>query len=737
MWTLLVGLFAEAALGAAVGSASDALALLQQSSEVQALLNREDTLRLTVKDETGRELHLEARKSTRLGKLMDVACKRLDLEKEYSRFELRGRLLSQYDTVDEFGIQSQDVIDVTGGRARPAVNRKEVARLQGGAAAADAAKAQGAAPAAENATAVAVAVSTTAAPVQQPVAVAAASPPPLPVFQVGDFSYVNISNLSDSGGDTANTWAPCSIVSKGSKNHTYNIHFIYAPVGLRDSPDVPAQLLRKVDGRRYAEAIQYYREDTAAVDQVVTFVNGRKEAELAKKAAAEAAEAAKAAAAAAAKAAAAANAAASASANATAAEGETAQPQNLFKVGDFMEIRLETNVSGPYGDIDWVPCRLLGNGERNHSYKVHFLFGPPGHADLTNISQDYLRKIGGREFAERSREIKRSAQHAQQAVVQLAEEAANRTKAEEDRLAREAAAREAAIRLKKEAAEAEKREREAARKAAQEQRNREATEKKAKRDRDLAKRAEEEKEAKRLAEFVYKDGAAVEVKVEKTFKGTQWLPGKVLRKGNETNSFDVLFDWGPTGKQEIAGVPTAFLHPTPDAERYADLVAKFKNDQDAAQSAMQQANKEAGRRQRALIAERKALALGQGAQPGAAKTTPAPAMVAGDLAEIKLAKDVKGLTSIPCLIVAPGPKKNTFNVRFRFEVPKHSQDIKGIPLELLRKVDEAGAKPSLDQLLADKEMAEGVMVQVEREAARRQRQEENARKKRQEAKAKR
>eukprot|EP00408_Alexandrium_pacificum_P044362 CAMPEP_0171247724 /NCGR_PEP_ID=MMETSP0790-20130122/48644_1 /TAXON_ID=2925 /ORGANISM="Alexandrium catenella, Strain OF101" /LENGTH=87 /DNA_ID=CAMNT_0011715145 /DNA_START=70 /DNA_END=330 /DNA_ORIENTATION=+ len=76
-------LLAAVAQVAAVHRRADSVAMLQHSLALEG----DDKLRITIKDEKGKELHLEARKTTRLGKLMDVVCKRLDIEKEYARFE--------------------------------------------------------------------------------------------------------------------------------------------------------------------------------------------------------------------------------------------------------------------------------------------------------------------------------------------------------------------------------------------------------------------------------------------------------------------------------------------------------------------------------------------------------------------------------------------------------------------------------------------------------------------------
>jgi len=707
-------LAAAALLGVAAARAAPPLAcsvvvdefsLLQHSSDAQARTRGDDSVRITVRDDRGKELHLEARKTTRLSKLIDVVCKRLELEKEYTKFQHAGKALSQYDTVDEFGLQDKDVIEVTGGRVRDAPARQEAS------AAAEATATAGRA--AANAAASAAAERLLAA------ALTTAAPTAAPVFQVGDFMYVNISSGTE---DFVNPWAPCSILGKGSEDDTYNIHFIFAPQGQRDIRDVPVRLLRKVDGRRYAEAVQYYREDTEAVEQAVAFVRTQQAAKEAAKGNATG------------------EAASESSSNDTETHGEreaSRQDTTSWQVGDFMEARLERNLS----DIEWVPCRLIGKGERNGTYKVHFLFGSPGHADLTNVSTDFLRKISTREFAERSKEIKRVPQLAQEAALQLEQEAANRTRAEEEALKVVETLHRMWDFMLKEKKEAEKRRREAAKRAAEEVAKRAVEERKAQRERERAQRIADKLAAEQAATFEFKAGATVELKIEKRVKGTDYIPGSIAHKGIEPNSFDVHFDFGPPGHQDIANVPAAFLRLL-DVEKFADALARFKGDAEGSLHAMEQAEREAGRRQRALAADRRAQGLGKDPQASApsgpavaAADASGGAVAVGDVAELKMDKSVGGSTWIPCKIQAPG-KRNTFNVLFDFAVPKHKQELQNVPAQSLRKADPAEAAKILAQLQGDAELAEAALAEIEREASRRQRAEEAARRKRQEAKAK-
>mmetsp|Transcript_72698 Transcript_72698/g.168450 ORF Transcript_72698/g.168450 Transcript_72698/m.168450 type:complete len:705 (-) Transcript_72698:57-2171(-) len=667
-------------------SGGDAHCLLQHASEVrtQAQVRGEDLVRITVRNERGKELHLEARKTTRLGKLIDVVCKRLDLEKEYAKFTKHGRVLSQYDTVDEFGLEDQDVIDVVGGRVHMSHAKRSEASRQSAADAAQQAEA-----------AVAAAMqSTTVAPTAAP------------VYEVGDFVYVNISQ----GEDSVNPWAPCSITGKGSESNTYNIHFIFAQQGQRDAPNVPVSLLRKVDGRRYAEAVQFYREDTEAAEQAGAFALARQALEAAKLAQNQSA--------------------ANATDNST-HEGTqpTAEPlPQEFEVGDFMEIRLENNLSNL--SSGWVPCRLLGKGQRNGTYQVHFLFGPPGHLDLTNISKDYLRKVNAREFAERSRDVKRIPQFAQEAVLQLEQEATNRREAEERALAAERARIAAEEAARKAAQEAEKRERERAKKQAEDQKAKEFAEKKAKRDAVLSKRKADELVEKQAAQTVYQDGALVELKMDKkVVKGTGWIPGIVVRKGTDDYSYDVHMEYGPPDREDITSVPAAYLRAC-SADHYANLLSRFTNDPGSAKLALEQVDREAKRRARALIAGRMAAA-----NEPAPVIRPRGPLTVNDAVEIKIDKAVKGSTWIPCRITSAGVKRDTFNVRFDFSVPKHNADMMNIPSDLLRKANTEEFAQSMQQLKADAEFAEMAMVQVEREAGRRQRKEEEARRKYLEAKA--
>lgn len=716
--------------------ADDAVSLLQHKSGTEDLATiilsgrGDDTVRLTVKDERNRELHLEVRTSTRLGKLIDVVCKRLGLEKEYAMFVHDGKLLSQFDTVGEFGLFDQDVIDVSGGRVRLAPRREVVATTL--------------APVVKNTTEVsqeAVTAKPTAAPVAKPV-----HHEPV-VFQIGDFIYVNISNGTDSE-VISNTWAPCSVAGKGSLANTYNIHFLYTPTGFRDLIDVPSTLLRKVDGRRFAEAIQYYREDVDAVDQVANFVSSRreaqrraKEAEAAAKAAEEeaakaAAAAAQAAAAAAARAAAVQSVIANNSLNATAplmeeiAAPEPERKEN-FQVGDFMEIRLEKALFYANGNVSWVPCRLLGTGQRNNSYQVHFLFMPASHADLNNISKDFLRKISTKEFASKSTELKRLPQQGEEAVLQLEQEAANRSVIEEQRMQREMEEHLAALAAERADEEAFAKMREQRKEQEERDAIREAAEKKAKRDRELAQKVAEREEAQKLANVVYKDGDRVEVKLDKAYKGSFWIPGTVSSRGREPNSFNVAFSWGPDGHRDIENVPLqGFLRPPSAA--FDEMAGKLKLDADAAMAAMLQAEKEAARRVRAAAAEKRAAAVEAGQLP--LPSAPEAPLAVNEAAEIKITKSLEGLTWIPCIIASPG-KRGTFNVKFSFSFSdKHSKELANVPKDLLRKADPMTAQNNA-KLAGSAELAENAIAQLEREASRRDRQEEAARKRREEAKA--
>lgn len=418
----------------------------------------------------------------------------------------------------------------------------------------------------------AVVMTTTAAP-QAPAPAPPARQLPIPRLQVGDFTYLNISNGSESQ-NVANTWAPCSVAGLGSHEHMYNVFFIYAPEGLRQSKDVPAQLLRKVDGRRYAEAIQYYREDAEATGQLAAWVRKRLEAVKAAKDGIVA--------------------------NATTKEDKE---KEVYQPGDFMEIRLETDLVGPSSNLSWVPCRLVGNGTRLNSYQVHFLFAPPGHGDITNITRAYLRKIPSLDFAKRSLALKKDLELARQAVEQLAQEASNRRELEEQELKKELLAQQAAERLAQR--EQEKAKKLAKAKAAAEMKE---EEKKARKERELAKKAEEEKEAKRIAQYSFSNGAAVLLKLDKPFDGESNLPGKVVRRGSaELNTYDLHFQWSPEGQQDLTGIPAAYLRPA-DADEFADLIGKFSGDPVAAQVVFAQASKEAARHLRALAAERRARA---------------------------------------------------------------------------------------------------------------------------------
>lgn len=87
-----------------------------------------------------------------------------------------------------------------------------------------------------------------------------------PAINVGDFAELSINDEKGSG---SLSWVPCTISSEGKESNTFNVHFLFAPVDYRDVVDVPASKLRKIEAKRYVDSVQRFRKDSSTAQMAL------------------------------------------------------------------------------------------------------------------------------------------------------------------------------------------------------------------------------------------------------------------------------------------------------------------------------------------------------------------------------------------------------------------------------------------------------------------------------------